>query len=170
MQKPYIVQFYSYWISRIRKSIRSENSSLSPLDCKETQPVHPKWDQFWMFIGRTDAEAETPILWPLHEELTHWKRPWCWEGLEAGEEGDNRGWDGWMASPTRCTWVWVYSGSWWWTGGLGVLWFIGSQIIGHDWATELNWTDIYTVLNVKELANGKLLCSTGSSAWCFVMT
>ena len=104
MQKPYIVQFYSYWISRIRKSIRSENSSLSPLDCKETQPVHPKWDQFWMFIGRTDAEAETPILWPLHEELTHWKRPWCWEGLEAGEEGDNRGWDGWMASPTGWTW------------------------------------------------------------------
>ena len=141
MQKPYIVQFYSYWISRIRKSIRSENSSLSPLDCKETQPVHPKWDQFWMFIGRTDAEAETPILWPLHEELTHWKRPWCWEGLEAGEEGDNRGWDGWMASPTRCTWVWVYSGSWWWTGGLGVLWFMGLQRVRHVWETELNWTE-----------------------------
>ena len=75
----------------------------------------------------------------LYEELTHWKRPWCWEGLGAGGEGDDRGWDGWMASPTRWTWVWVNSGSWWWTGRLGVLWFMGSQRVGHDWATELNW-------------------------------
>ena len=74
----------------------------------------------------------------LCEELTHWKRPWCWEGLGAGE-GDDRGWDGWMASPTRWTWVWVNSGSWWWTGWPGVLWFMGLQRIGHDWATELNW-------------------------------
>ena len=78
------------------------------------------------------------------EELTHWKRPWCWEGLGAGGEGDNRGWDGWIASPTRWTWVWVNSGSWWWTGRPGVLQFLGSQRVGHDWATELNWTDTYT--------------------------
>ena len=75
------------------------------------------------------------------EELTHLKRPWCWERLRAGGEGDNRGWDGWMASPTRWTWVWVDSGSWWWTGRPGVLQFMGSQRVGHDWATELNWTD-----------------------------
>ena len=74
------------------------------------------------------------------EELTHWKRLWCWEGLGAGGEGDDRGWDGWMASPTRWTWVWVNSGSWWWTGRPGVLWFMGSQRVGHDWVTELNWT------------------------------
>ena len=73
------------------------------------------------------------------EELTYLKRPWCWERLRAGREGDNRGWDGWMASPTRRTWVWVDSGSWWWTGRPGVLWFMGSQRVGHDWATELNW-------------------------------
>jgi len=72
------------------------------------------------------------------EELTHWKRPWCWEGLGAGGEEDNRGWDSWMASPTWWTWVWVNSGSWWWTGRPGVLRFLGSQRIGHDWATELN--------------------------------
>ena len=66
------------------------------------------------------------------EELTHWKRPWCWEGLGAGGEGDNRGWDGWMASLTRWTWVWVNSGSWWWTGRPGVLQFMGSQRVGHD--------------------------------------
>ena len=68
-------------------------------------------------------------------------RLWCWEGLGAGGEGDDRGWDGWMASPTPWTWVWVNSGSWWWTGRPGVLQFMGSQRVGHDWATELNWTD-----------------------------
>ena len=73
------------------------------------------------------------------KELTHWKRPWCWEGLGAGE-GDDRGWDGWMTSPTRWTWVWVNSGSWGWTGRPGVLQFMGSQRVGHNWATELNWT------------------------------
>ena len=73
------------------------------------------------------------------EELTHWKRLWCWEGLGAGGEGDDRGWDGGMASSTRWTWVWVNSGSWWWTGRPGVLRFMGSQRVGHDWATELNW-------------------------------
>ena len=73
------------------------------------------------------------------KELTHLKRPWCWERLRAGGEGDNRGSDGWMASPTQWTWVWVDSGSWWWTGKPGVLRFMGSQRAGHDWATELNW-------------------------------
>ena len=69
----------------------------SPLDCKEIQPVHPKGDQSWLFFGRTDVEAETPILLSTScKELTHWKRLWCWEGLRAGGEGDDRGWDGWM--------------------------------------------------------------------------
>ena len=72
------------------------------------------------------------------EELTHWKRSWCWEGLGAGGEGDDRGWDGWMASLTRWTWVSVNSGSCWWTGRPGVLRFMRSQRVGHDWATELN--------------------------------
>ena len=74
------------------------------------------------------------------KELTHWKRLWCWEGLGAGGEGSSRGWDGWMTSPTRWTWVWVNSGSWWWTGRPGVLQFMRSQRTRHDWATELNWT------------------------------
>ena len=72
------------------------------------------------------------------EELTHWKRLWCWERLGAGGEGDVRGWDGWMASPTRWTWVWMNSRSWWWTRRPGVLRFMGSQRVGHDSATELN--------------------------------
>ena len=75
------------------------------------------------------------------EELTHWKRPWCWARLGAGGEGDNRGWDGWMASLTQWTSVSVNSGSWWWTGRPGVLRFMGSQRVGHDWATDLIWSD-----------------------------
>ena len=77
------------------------------------------------------------ILATSCKELTHWKRPWWWEGLGAGGEGDDRGWDGWMASLTQWTWVWVNSGSWCWTGRPGVLRFTGSQRVGHDWATEL---------------------------------
>ena len=75
------------------------------------------------------------------KELTHWKRPWCWERLKAGGEGDNRGWDGWMASLPRWTWVWASSRSWWWSGKPGVLQSMGSQRVGHDWPTELNWTE-----------------------------
>ena len=76
------------------------------------------------------------------KEVTPWKRPWCWERLGAGGEGDDRGWDGWMASPNQWTWVWVNSGSWWWTGKPGVLQSMGSQRVGHDWVTELNWTEL----------------------------
>ena len=117
-----------------------EETLESPLDCKEIQPVHPKGDQFWVFIGRTDVEAETLVLWP--PDAKSWlicKKTWCWERLKAGGEGDNRGWDGWMASPTQWTWVWLGSGSWWWTGKPGVLWFMGLQRVGHDWTTKLNW-------------------------------
>ena len=114
--------------------------SWESLDCKEIQPVHPKGDQSWVFIGRIDPETETPnTLVTSCKELTHWKRPWCWEGLRAGGEGDNRGWDGWMASPTQWTWVWVNFGSWWWTGRPGMLKSMESQIVGHDWVTELNY-------------------------------
>ena len=74
-----------------------------------------------------------------HPELTHWKSSWCWEGLGAGGEG----WDDWMASPTWWTWVWVNSRRWWWTGRPGVLQFMGLQRVGHDWATELNWTEYH---------------------------
>ena len=71
-------------------------------------------------------------------KLGCWKRSWCWERLKAGGDGDDWGWDGWMASSIQWTWVWVNSGSWWWTGRPGVLWSMGSQRVGHDWVTELN--------------------------------
>ena len=144
-----------FWTVMLEKTLES------PFDYKEIQPVHPQGDQSWVLLGRTDAEAETPILWPPQrvdslEELTHWKRPWCWEGLGAGE-GDDRGWDGWMASPTRCTLVWVNSGNWWWTGRPGVLRFMGSQMVGHDWGTELNWTELMADSHWGLIENSKIL-------------
>ena len=91
-----------------------EKTHESPLDCKENQPVHPKGNQSWLFIGSTDAKAAAPMLWlPDGKELIHLRRPWCWERLKAGGEGNDRGWDGWMASPTQWTWAWVNSRSCW---------------------------------------------------------
>ena len=121
---------WCFWTVVLEKTLES------PLDCKEIQPVHPKGNQSWIFIGRTDAETETPILWSP-EELAHWKRPWCWERLKAGE-GDNRGWSGWLASPAQWTWVWVSSGRWWRTGKPGMLQSMGSQRVWHDWTTTTN--------------------------------
>ena len=120
---------WCFWTVVLEKTLESA------LDYKEIQPVHPKGDQSWVFISRTDVDAETSALWP-----PHLKRPWCWERLKAGGEGDDREWDGWMASPTRWTWVWVSSRSWWWTGKPGVLHSMGSQRVRHDGVTELNWT------------------------------
>ena len=73
------------------------------------------------------------------KELTNWKRPWCWERVKAGREGDDRGWDGWMASLTQCTWVWASSGREWRTGKPGVLQSTELQRVGHNWATEQSW-------------------------------
>ena len=125
-----------FWTVVLEKTLES------PLDSKEIQPVHPKGNQSWIFIWRTDAEAETNTLATWYEKLTHWKRPWCWKWLRVGGEGDNRVWDDWMASPTQWMWVWVNSGSWWWTGRPSLLQSMGSQRVGPDWATELNWIEL----------------------------
>ena len=123
-----------------------EKTLEGPLDSKEIQPVHPKGNQSWIFIGRTDVEAETPIIWPpeaknqlIWKDPDTGKRPWCWERLKVGE-GDNRGWDGWMASLTQWTWVWVNSRSSWWTGRPGVLQSMGLQRL--DTTERLNWTEL----------------------------
>ena len=94
------------------------------------------------------------FLWSLR--ASHLKRPWCWERLRAGEEGDNGGWDGWMASLTQWAWVWVNSGSWWWTGRPDVLQWMGSQIVRHDWVTKLNRINTNPIRdNVKEAVLGE---------------
>ena len=105
-------------------------------------PTSPFWRRSALeFLLREWCKAETPVLWPPHEKRWLIGKDWCWEGLRAGGEGDDRGWDGWMTSLTRWMWVWVNSGSWWWTGRPGVLRFMGSPRVGHDWATDLNWTE-----------------------------
>ena len=102
----------------------------------KTKTVHPKGNQPCIFVGRTDAETETPVLATWDEELTHWKRPWCWESLKAsGEEGSRR-WDGWMASLTQWTWVWANSRRQWRAGKPGMLQSMGWQRLGHDLVTE----------------------------------
>ena len=99
---------------------------------KSTLNIH--WEDWCWSWG-----SSTLATWC--EELTHWKSPWCWERLRAGGEEVNRGLSGWMASLNQWTWVWVNSGSWWWTGRPGVLQFMESQRVGHDWVTELDWTE-----------------------------
>ena len=112
----------------------------SPLVCEEIQPVHPKGHQSCIFIERNSFwswNSNTLATWC--EELTPLKRSWCWERLKPGKEGDDRGWDGWMASPTQWMWIWISSRSWWWTGKPSMLQSTGLQRVGHNWATELNW-------------------------------
>ena len=125
---------WCFWIVVLGETLES------PLDCKEIQPFQPKGNQSLIFIGRTDAEAETPILWP--PDVKNWligKDP-DWERLKVEREGDDREWDGWMASPTQWTWIWVSSGTWWWTGRPGVLQSLGWQRVRRNWATELKPT------------------------------
>ena len=135
---------WCFWTVVLKKTLES------PLDCKQIQPVHAKGNQSWIFIGRTDAVAETPILWP--PDVKSWL---VWKTLLLGKtEGsrrrDERGWDGWMASLTQWTWVWVHSGSWWWQEGLVSCspWVCKDSDM-TDW-TELNW---FILLPVESLFN-----------------
>ena len=130
-EESWVPKNWCFWTVVLDKTLES------PLDCQESQPVHPKGDQSWVFIGRTDAEAETPVLWPPDVKSWLIGKDWCWEGLGVGGEGDSKGWDGWMASAIPWTWVWVNSRSWWWTGRTFVLQFMESQRVRHDWVTEL---------------------------------
>ena len=129
---------WCFWTVILEKTLES------PLDCKEIKPVSLKQNQSWIFIGRIDAEAEALIIWP--PDIKNWligKYPDAGKRLKVGGEEDDRGWDGWMASRTQWTWVWVSSGSWWWTGKPCVL-----QSMGLDMTEWLNWTELnyFTIL------------------------
>ena len=121
------------WLFRVPRTERKSNQSI----LKEISPGCP--------LEGLMLKLKLQYFGHLMEELIHWKRFWGWEGLGAGGEGDDRGWDGWMASLIQWTWVWVNSGSWWWTGRPGVLQFMGLQRVRHDWATELSWTTLYAL-------------------------
>ena len=131
-----------------------EKTLENPLDCKEIKPVNPKGNQSWIFIGRTDAETISNTLATWCEELTQWKRPWCWERLRPGGEGDDRGSDGGMASPTWWTWVWVNSGSWYGQGSL-----VCCSPWGHkesDTTERLNWTELHFTVRSKLIHSFKI--------------
>ena len=124
---------WCFWTMVLEKTVESL------FDIKEIQPVHPRG------IGPKYSLEGLMLMLKLQYfgtwcyELTHLKSPWCWEILKAGGEGNDRGWDGWVASLVQWTWVWVNSRSWWWTGKPGMLQSMGSQRVRQDWATELNW-------------------------------
>ena len=137
-KESWVPKNWCFWTVVLEKTLES------PLDCKEFQPVHPKGDQPWMFIGGTDVEAETPILWP--PDVKSWL---IWQDPDAGQDWrlEEKGMTeveivGWHYRLDG--WVWVNSRSWWWTGRLGVLQSIGLQRVGHDWASELNWLCVYS--------------------------
>ena len=112
---------------RVPWTVRSSNQSIL---MKSVLNIHWK-DWCWSW------NSSTLVTW--YKELTYLKRPWCWERLKARREGNDRGWDGWMASPIQWTWVWASSRSWWWTRKPGMLQSMGSQRVRHGWETELNW-------------------------------
>ena len=137
-KESWVPKNWCFWTVVLEKTLES------PLDCKEVQPVHPKGDRLVLGVHWRDWcwswNSNTLATWC--GELTHVRRPWCWERLRAGGEGDNRWWDGWMASLTQWTWVWVDSGSWWWTGRPGVLQLVGSQTVKtqqSDWTALQNF-------------------------------
>ena len=139
---------WCFWTVVLEKTLKD------PLDCKGIQPVHPKGDQSWVFIGRTDVEAETPILWP--PDAKSWL---IWKDPNAGRRrGQQR--MRWLDGITDSMDMGLGGlGSWWWTGRPGVLQFMGSQRVGHDWVTELNWTETIVLGNIFLLTeNVKVSC------------
>ena len=133
-KESWVVKNWCFWTVVLEKTLES------PLDSREIQPVHPIGNQSWIFIGKDSCRSwNSNALATWCEELTHLKRPWCWERLRA-EEGDDRRWDGWMASPTQWTWVWVNPGSFWWTGNPAC--FSPWDCKESDMTERLNWTKL----------------------------
>ena len=131
------------WVSKnLRfRTVVLEKTLQRPMDSKENQPVDPKGNQSWIFIGRTDAEAETPIPGHLMQRTDSLEKTLMQGKIEGRRRRDGRRGDGWLTSPSWSTWVLASSGNWGWTGKLGMLQSMGSQRFGHDWVTELNWTE-----------------------------
>ena len=133
-------------------------------------PTSPSWRRSVLNIHWKDWcwrwNSNTLATWC--KELTHWERPCCWKRLKVGWEGDDRGWDGWMALPVQWRQVWVNSGSWWWTGKSGLLQSTGLQRVRHDWVAELNWTELKPWVDISLgviLALSTLICRLSDSAF-----
>ena len=134
-----------------------EKTLESPLDCKEIQPVHSKGDQSWVFLEGLMLKLKLQYFGHLMRRVDSLEKTPVWEGLGAGREGVDRGWDGWMVSQTQWIWIWVNSGIWWWTGRPDVLQFMGSQRVGYEWEIELNWTEYLITFRILKLNLNYLL-------------
>ena len=129
-KESWVQKNWCFWTVVLEKILES------PLDCREIQSVHPKGNQSWIFIRRTNAEAETPILWlPDAKNWLIWKDLDAEKDLRQEEKGDDRGWDGWIASPTQWTWVWTSSGR---QRSLACCSPWGSQRVGCNWVSNNN--------------------------------
>ena len=134
------LKYWCFW------TVVWEKTFESPLDCKSSnqsilKEISPEYSLEGLML-RLKFQYFGHLMQRTDSSNIDWKRPWCWEILKAGGEGDKR-LDAWMASPTQWTWVWVGFGSWWWTGKPGMLQSMGSQRIGQDWGTEMNWDIFY---------------------------
>ena len=146
-KESWVPKNWCFWTMVLEKTLES------PLDCKEIQPVHPRGISPEYSLEGLMLKLKLQYFGHLMRRTYSLEKPWCWETLKAGGEGDDRGWNGWMASANQCTWVWASSGSWWWTGKPGVLQPMGLQRIWHNWVTELNWE--FTKWHILEGASGK---------------
>ena len=131
-KESWVPKNWCFWTMVLEKTLES------PLDCKEIQPVHSEGDHPECSLQGLMLKLKLQYVGHLMQRTDSFKRPWCWERVKVGGKGDNRGWDGWTASLTQWTWVWVNSGSWWWIGRPGVLQSMRSQRVRHNWVTELN--------------------------------
>ena len=142
-KESWVLKNWCFWTVVLEKTLDS------PLDCSEIKPVPPKGNQSWIFIGRTDVEAETPILWP--PDAKNWltgKDPDVGKDWRQ-EKGTTE--DEWLdGSPTQLAWVWASSRGWWWTGRPGVLQSMELQRVGHDWVIELNWPCSFIIVSFKK--------------------
>ena len=146
-EEGWVLKNWCFWTVVLEKTLES------PLDYKEIQPVHSEGDQSWGSLEGMMLKLKLQYFAHLMWRVDSLENLWCWEGLGAGREGDDQGWDGWMASPTRRTLVWVNSKSWWWTMRPDLLQYMGSQRVRHDWATELNSIEFNRSMFLKGIEN-----------------
>ena len=154
---------WCFWTVVLEKTLES------PLDCKESQLVNPKGNQSWIFLEGLILKLKLQYFGHLMWRTNSLEKTLMLGSLKAGGEGDDRGWDGWMASPTWWTWVWVASGSWWWTRKPGMLQSLGSQRVRHDWETELKENQSSQVSEFSaflDMRRGKSLGLLKSTLWC----
>ena len=152
LKEGWVPKNWCFWTVMLEKTIEShlDSKEIRPVNLTCSQPLNIHWKNWcWGWNSNTLA------TWC--KDLSLWKRLWCWERLKEGGEGENRGWDGWMASTTYWTWIWTSSRGWWWTGKPGMLQSISSQRVKKEWETELKWSTFFTNKSTLFIGTNKYL-------------